>query len=183
MSCIDYSVFLNECAGDAADERAFFFLAEPGWRIRDLGGRHVVLRLIDARDYTPAFFRLVHDSGMMTYSTVRSRDHRILAFGTSFEDESRSVAALVGYDTTLDRRSFPLYRMVVANGLRAAMQRNRVLFLSTGAANFKLCRGSYEWLEYEAVYDRHLPRHKRLPWKAFGALLDAGTRNLNTSQI
>lgn len=132
--------------------------------------------------YTARFFRLVHDAGLMTFTLVR-HDRRIIAFGTFFEDGARRVATLVGYDTALDRRRFPMYRMVIADALRTAEAQRRRLFLSTGAASFKLNRGTYEWMEYEAVYDRHLPPHRRLPWAAFKAILDAGTKNLNTLEI
>jgi hypothetical protein len=132
--------------------------------------------------YTAQFFRVVHDTAIMRFTTIRHAD-QLIAFCTSFADESRSVAALVGYATELDRRQFPLYRMAVAEQLRWGMERRRIVFLSTGAAAFKRHRGSYEWLEYEAVYDRHLPPQRRIPWRAFGALLDSGTKSLNTGEL
>jgi hypothetical protein len=93
------------------------------------------------------------------------------------------VAALVGYDTSLDRRQFPLYRMCATSALMRGFERKRRIFLSTGASSFKRNRGTYEWMEYEAIYDRHLSLHRRLPWTAFKALLDAGTKNLDMSTI
>jgi low temperature requirement protein LtrA len=65
----------------------------------------------------------------------------------------------------------------------AIFARRRLIFLSTGAAAFKQNRGSAEWMEYEAVYDRHLAPHRRLPWAAFQALYDRGVKDLDTSQI
>jgi hypothetical protein len=132
--------------------------------------------------YTARFFRLVHDTGMMKFTLIR-HEGRIVAFVTWFDDGVRTVLALVGYDTALDRREYPLYRMVVAEGLRMGFERRRLLFLSTGAAAFKKNRGSYEWLEYEAVFDHHLPLHRRLPWAAFKAIYDRGVKDLDTSQI
>ena len=37
--------------------------------------------------------------------------------------------------------------------------------------------------EHEAVYDRHLPLQRRLPWALFGRVLDATVGSLDTSQI
>jgi hypothetical protein len=132
--------------------------------------------------YTARFFRSVHDSRLMTFLTFRLRD-RIAGFVSHFDDADRTVAALVGYDTGLDRKSHPLYRMAVASMFQLCSARRRLLFLSTGAASFKAARGSYEWLEYEAVYDRHLPPPRRLPWACFGALLDATVGKLETDRL
>jgi hypothetical protein len=132
--------------------------------------------------YTARFFRSVYDSGLMQFLTIRYQG-RIVAFGTTFEDGPFSVLALVGYDTSLDKKVFPLYRMLFAGMLRRGLESGRLMFLSTGAASFKLRRGSYEWMEHEAVYDRHLPAHRRIPWSMFKAMLDAGTKGLGTDQM
>jgi hypothetical protein len=132
--------------------------------------------------FTARFFRVVHDTGMMKFTTFRHAG-RIVGFYSWFVDGGKLIWALVGRDIKLDVHEFPLYRMSAAEAFRAAMEQRRPLFLSTGSAQFKLQRGSFEWMEHEAVYDRHLPPHRRLPWATFQALLDAGTRNLNTSQI
>jgi hypothetical protein len=132
--------------------------------------------------YTARFFRAAHDTGVMQFVLVRL-EGRIVAFCTLFEDGDRTVLSLVGYDTALDRQKYPLYRMMMAHGLRLGFERNRLIFLSTGAATFKHNRGSKEWMEYEAVYDRHLPGYRRLPWSAFKAIYDRGVKDLDTLQI
>jgi len=132
--------------------------------------------------YTPRFFRSVMDSGLMRFGVVR-RQGEIQAFVSLFEDRERLVGALIGYDTSLDQRKFPLYRMSIAMALQIAMERDRPLFLSTGSARFKRSRGSREWLEHEAVFDRHLPRRNRVPWAALELALDASVDGLDTRQI
>ena len=132
--------------------------------------------------FTSRFFRAVHDAGMWRFTTV-ALDGRIVAFCTTFDDGPRIVTALVGYDTKLDGHAYPLYRMVVAEAMRHAQERGRLLFLSTGSAKFKHYRGSREWIEHEAVYDAHLPPLGRVPWTLFRTALDLGVKGLDTGQI
>jgi hypothetical protein len=132
--------------------------------------------------YTARFFRSVLDARMMNLTTVRM-GQVLAAFTTELEDGDRTIAALVGYDTALDQRRYPLYRMAVASAFEHAWTRRRRLFLSTGAAAFKTYRGSFEWLEYEAIYDRHLPVPRRLPWALFGRVLDATVGSLDTIRL
>lgn len=132
--------------------------------------------------YTARFFRCMYESGMMRFLTIRHQD-RIVAFLTTFDEGAHIVGALLGYDTSLDKKQFPLYRMALAAVLRDGLERRRLVFLSTGAASFKQNRGTYEWMEHEAIYDRHLSAHRRAPWAVFKALLDAGTKGLATEQI
>jgi hypothetical protein len=132
--------------------------------------------------YTARFFRVAHDTGLLRFSTI-AVEGRIMAFSTSYDDGDRLVAALVGYDTKIDRRRYPLYRMLVAALMKRATEQRCTLFLSTGAAAFKRSRGSYEWFEHEAIYDAHLPPARRIPWALFGTALRLGARHLDTKQI
>jgi hypothetical protein len=132
--------------------------------------------------YTPRFFRSLYDSGIMTFTTI-SRSGQMMAFCTHFDDGERIVAALVGYEIDDDVRLHPHYRTMMACLLQDSMRTRRTLFLSTGAATFKLSRGSREWYEHEAVYDAHLSRPRRLPWALFGTALELAARRLDTTQI
>ncbi|MGK3990164.1 GNAT family N-acetyltransferase [Sorangium sp. So ce136] len=133
-------------------------------------------------DYTPQFFDAVHRSNLMQLGTI-SIEGRIAAFISYFDDGDRVVAALVGYDTALDPREYPLYRLAMATMFAQAWRRGRVLFLSTGAASFKLQRGTTEWIEHEAVHDLHLPLLRRAPWASFSRVLRFGEGRLNTSRM
>jgi hypothetical protein len=132
--------------------------------------------------YTARFFRTVADTGLMRFVLFRRPD-AILGFVAYLVERTRILASLVGYDLTLDRRELPLYRAAVAIMIKLALELDRNLFLSTGAAEFKRHRGAYEWMEHEAVYDRHLPRLKRVPWWTFGQVLDRTVGSLDTSQM
>jgi hypothetical protein len=132
--------------------------------------------------YTERFFRALGESGLVRFALLR-RAGEIIAFVTYAVEPTRIVGAVVGYDLGLDRREYPLYRSAMAMLLQLSIDADRTLFLSTGAAEFKRQRGAYEWLEHEAVYDCHLPAPKRLPWWAFGKLLDAAVGSLDTGKM
>jgi hypothetical protein len=132
--------------------------------------------------YTPEFFRVAHDAGLERLITVRITGE-LVGFGTIRNDGDRLICALVGYDTRLDQRKLPVYRAVLAACLETAIAEQRVMFLSTGNAAFKRRRGGIEWFEYEAVYQRHLRPHRRLPWRMFRVAFERAKSGLDTSQI
>lgn len=132
--------------------------------------------------YTPAYFRAAFEAGVDRFITVRA-DGEILAFATVRFEGERVVFALVGYDVDLARPELALYRTVFAGVLKIALDARKTCFLSTGNAQFKRKRGGHEWIEYEGVYQRHLPLHRRLPWIMFKAAFDRAISGLDTGQI
>ena len=93
--------------------------------------------------YTARFFRCMYELGMMRFITIRHQDRIVAFLSMMFDDGAHVVGALLGYDTSLDKKQFPLYRMAVAAVLRDGLERSRLVFLSTGAASFKHNRGTY----------------------------------------
>ncbi len=132
--------------------------------------------------FTPAYFRVVADTGMEQIMTLRMGGE-ILAFSTVRSERGRLVFALIGYDLDKQGDGLPLYRAVFAASLRRAIDTGALFFLSTGNAQFKKRRGGVEWLEYEGVYQRHLPAVRRLPWLLFKATLDRMVGDLDTEQM
>lgn len=90
-------------------------------------------------------------------------EHKIVAFTGYFILDGIMINPLIGYD-----RSYPqkegLYRMLTLETMLEAEQRGMLLNMSSGAAHFKRLRGAEPHLEYNLVYDRHLPWWRRLPW-------------------
>jgi len=78
---------------------------------------------------------------------------------------------ILGYDTGLPRER-GLYRMLAALSSADALSRGVLVHDSAGVSDFKQNRGAVPQLEHLAVFDRHLPRHRRAPWRALGALMD-----------
>ena len=85
------------------------------------------------------------------------------------KNESRCIgsklitASLIAYD--LQRpQNLGLYRLAFALMITEAAQRKALLNISAGVGNFKMLRGAVPVQEFDAVYDRHLPISRRLPW-------------------
>lgn len=78
---------------------------------------------------------------------------------------------VLGYDTRLPQER-GLYRMLAALSSADALARGVLVHDSAGVSDFKQNRGAVPELEHLAVFDRHLPRRRRAPWRALGALMD-----------
>ena len=72
-----------------------------------------------------------------------------------------------------------LYRMALMDQVLLAERSGQLVNLSGGAGAFKLQRGAEPVREYDAIFDGHLPRHRRLPWRILsleGRMFGSGTR-------
>ena len=78
---------------------------------------------------------------------------------------------LFGYDVGLPQDR-GLYRMLSAVLLRLAQANGHLLHESSGAAQFKRNRGARADMEYSAVFDKHLPWHRRWCWVLLERLLN-----------
>ena len=74
------------------------------------------------------------------------------------------ICGPLGYDTRVDRK-IGLYRQLVAICLKHASENHVIFNMGGGSDEFKLKRGSTQTLEYTAVYCRHLPFYRQLPWR------------------
>ena len=81
------------------------------------------------------------------------------------------TAPLFGYDTRLPQRT-ALYRMLSVLLIREAAERGVIVHASAGVGPFKKLRGGIPVIEYNAVYHRHLPAHRRRPWSLLKVLSD-----------
>jgi len=110
------------------------------------------------------FFLLTLKEKILTFVGLE-KDGRIDGFVTYFVQGDRMTAAVLGYDLFLPQKA-GLYRMLMAILILEAIQRGLQLNLSGGVGHFKMLRGALPVEEYDAVYDRHLPVHRRLGWAA-----------------
>ncbi|MCZ2498602.1 GNAT family N-acetyltransferase [Xylophilus sp. Kf1] len=114
--------------------------------------------------YTAGFLRAWHQAGLLRMSGWRGADGELLAVVGVFCQGDVSTAPIVGYDTGLPQ-SLGLYRLLMAQVFRHALDSRTVLNLSAGAAGFKRLRGGLPAIEYSAVHARHLPaRARRFLW-------------------
>ncbi len=112
--------------------------------------------------YNAAFFALTLKAGFMTYHAFMENG-RVDAFVSYFLENGLITSALVAHDRSLPQK-LGLYRLAFALLIEEAAKRKVLLNLSAGAGDFKLFRGGRSVQEFDAVYDRHLPPARRLPW-------------------
>lgn len=112
--------------------------------------------------YTERFFRMVVRDRVLDVVALK-KDGRVDGF-IAFQDDGRQLTdPFLGYDTSLPQK-LGLYRMLVALVVKRAREKGLSINYSAGVGEFKKRRGCKLTIEYIAVYDRHLPWHRRLPW-------------------
>jgi hypothetical protein len=122
--------------------------------------------------FTAEYLRLCHRSGAMTFRGLRAPDGTLDGVLGLFIIDGTVTAPVVGYDTTRDRR-LGLYRLLMTLVFEFALERGYRINLSSGAAAFKRLRGGQPFIEYSAVYDRHLSPGRRLALSALAAPVNA----------
>lgn len=110
--------------------------------------------------YTARFLRAWHQAGLLRMQGWRDAAGQLQAVVGIFSQGDVSTAPIVGYDTGLPR-SLGLYRLLMAQAFRHAIESRTVLNLSAGAGGFKRLRGGMPAIEYSAVHARHLPARTR----------------------
>ncbi len=115
--------------------------------------------------FTPEFFRLLVVSGAFEVRGWSGDDGDLVAFNVRLVRDGVIWWTIGGYDTRLPR-SLGLYRLIATDDIAAAEERGLVLNQGGGNADFKRRRGAEPTVELEIVFDRHLPRHRRLLWQA-----------------
>jgi hypothetical protein len=71
---------------------------------------------------------------------------------------------LFGYNTALPQDA-GLYRLLSTQTLLEGAANRRLIHASAGVGPFKRLRGGVGAIEYNLVYDRHLPAGRRRPWR------------------
>jgi hypothetical protein len=121
-------------------------------------------------DFTERFFALALETGSFHLVALRKAG-RIDAVLGYFWRNGAMTAPIFGYDTSLPQET-GLYRMISGLLAQEARRRGLLLHASSGAAEFKRMRGAVPAIEYSAVYDKHLPWHRRLPWAVLEGVLN-----------
>lgn len=118
--------------------------------------------------YTPKFVKLTMESGLLNLMTVKQGDN-LEGVAGYFCREGQMVSPFFGYDPQKSKNK-GVYRYLAVQLLLEA-KKNKVLFnQSAGGSFFKTVRRARGSMEYTAVYEKHLPLKRRLPWKILSAL-------------
>ncbi|MBA2728845.1 MAG: hypothetical protein H0U49_11825 [Parachlamydiaceae bacterium] len=118
--------------------------------------------------YNPMFnreyMRQSHASNFIKYYGLRNEKGILDGFIGFYERHNVTSTPVVGYDTTL-LQELGLYRMLMAHAISRAHTHELILNLSSGASEFKLRRGAVSFIEYHAVYTKHLKNYfQKLTW-------------------
>lgn len=120
--------------------------------------------------FTTAFLRRALAEQLLTVKAFEI-DGRIDAVLGYVRRNGVMTQPLFGYDTGLPQ-GLGLYRLLSHQVLLEARANGCRVNASAGVGAFKRLRGGVPALEYNAVYDRHLPRARRAPWRLLRAVLE-----------
>jgi hypothetical protein len=118
--------------------------------------------------FTADFMRLARRSGVVRFLGLRGPSGVLDGVLGLYGVDGTTTAPVVGYDTTRDQQ-LGLYRLLMTLVFATALEEGLDVNLSSGAASFKRLRGGQPFIEYSAIYDRHLSPARRLGVTALAA--------------
>lgn len=120
--------------------------------------------------FNEKYIELSHKTKLIEYFGLRNKQGVLDAVVGCYDRDKTTTTPIVGYDTNLPQE-MALYRMLMAYCIDRADKKNLVLNLSSGASHFKMLRGGKAYIEYSALYTKHLPLLPCIVWKFLRYLL------------
>jgi hypothetical protein len=117
------------------------------------------------------FIELAVRENILTLKVLK-KDDRIDAVVGFFDRNGVMTSPLFGYDTSLPKE-FGLYRLISTILTLEAKKKGVLLNQSSGAGSFKKLRKGEPHIEYMAVYTKHLPLKRRIPWKVLQKMVNS----------
>jgi hypothetical protein len=127
--------------------------------------------------YTRAALAAAVATGVLRLEWVRAPSGEIVAFAGDHVCEHELASPLLGHDRTRPQAQ-GLYRIAMALSVRRALAEGLTVNYSAGAGAFKRNRGATPALEYQMIFDRHLPWRRRSGYALLAKALDAMTPTL-----
>ena len=121
--------------------------------------------------FTFEFLKLARDHETLHLYGLK-KDGRLNGIMGFFIRNGAMTQPLFGYDTSLPLDE-GLYRLLTLVTLQEGVKRGLLVHASGGVGKFKKVRGGESVTEYNAVYTKHLPKRRQLPWKLIGKISDA----------
>jgi hypothetical protein len=113
---------------------------------------------------TLKYFEEVHQTGIINFHGYIDKNKILKAFSGQFTLDKTITSPIVGYDVSAPQKE-GLYIHAAQLALLNKFDQGLLLNLSSGAPSFKRMRGGQASIEYSAIYLKHLPLKRRLPWK------------------
>ncbi|UAM99214.1 hypothetical protein K8354_05165 [Polaribacter litorisediminis] len=113
---------------------------------------------------TLKYFKEVHQTGIINFHGYIDKNKILKAFSGQFTLDKTITSPIVGYDVSAPQKE-GLYIHAAQLALLNKFDQGLLLNLSSGAPSFKRMRGGQASIEYSAIYLKHLPLKRRLPWK------------------
>jgi len=125
---------------------------------------------------TPAFIKHSAESGGLTIKLFKKEGEIDGVLGY-YEKYGVMTSPLFGYDTSLPQE-LGLYRMIATLLSLEAKEKKAILNMSSGAGTYKKLRRAKPFIEYLAVYTRHLSPLRRAPWHCLQGMMNRVGRPL-----
>lgn len=122
--------------------------------------------------YTKEFVRNGIGKFKLRFEVLKDRlNESIVAVQGINETDNVINTPFIGYDQSLPKK-LGLYRLMNYELMRQAIEKEKVLNMSSGAGDFKVKRGGVASFEYQMVYQNNLSYFQRKLWKFLGNILD-----------
>lgn len=128
------------------------------------------------------FIELAVKNKILNMKALR-KDGKIDAVMGYFARNGVATSPIFGYDTSLPQ-DLGLYRIISTLLTLEAKDKGLIVNQSAGAGQYKTLRRAERDIEYTAVYCRHLPIMRRLPWFFMRSVINGiGVRVMNYLEI
>ena len=120
--------------------------------------------------FTHSYIEMIIEHPNFYIEGFRGKNGVLDAVGGRFEMDGTVTLPIVGYDTNKPTK-LGLYRLLVISTMQYTEDKNLIFNASSGASKFKLLRGATPYIEYSAIYSKHLLFGRRLIWQVLQVLL------------
>ncbi|NGX57422.1 MAG: hypothetical protein K940chlam3_00313 [Chlamydiae bacterium] len=119
---------------------------------------------------TEKFIKIIIENRILTLKLLR-KDGRVDGVLGYVIRNGVINSPLFGYDTSLPKE-LGLYRMISVLLSLEAKEHGLLLNMSSGAGSYKTLRRAKPYIEYNAVYTKHLRLKRRVPWAILKTLMN-----------
>jgi len=120
--------------------------------------------------FTLGFFRNAYEHQLMEFKLLKRNDE-IYGMVGYFHRNGTLTTPFVGYDTDNDKEE-GLYRLLTFLATQKVLEENYLGHFSAGAGQFKRNRGAVQAIEYTYIYQQHLSKKDKRPWRFLKWIMD-----------